>query len=250
MAKVHWLDWPAPKNIRACYTLRTGGHSHAPFNSFNLAQHVGDTPQHVDKNRELLAEAIGQIPIAWLQQIHSTEVVPAEIHTVLTADANVTRQNNLACCVMTADCLPVFFCDTQGEQVAMAHAGWRGLSQGVLQRTLASFSNPTEVLVYLGPAISQQAFEVGDDVREAFLSQRHLSLNKAHALSLTHCFKPGEQAGKWMADLYGLARRLLHGAGVETIYGGDRCTFTENNHFFSYRRDGQTGRMANLIWKV
>ena len=240
---IHWLDWPAPQSIQACYTGRNGGVSQSPYQSFNLATHVGDNMASVKKNRKRLTMALNQIQVAWLQQVHGAQVVTASTEQIITADASQTRKKNLACCVMTADCLPVFLCDQQGQQVAIAHAGWRGLCQGILQKTLATFADPTQVLAYLGPAISQAAFEVGDEVRQAFLT-----IPQAQAMGLQEAFTPGRQAGKWMANLYQLARTLLQQQGLRHIYGGDRCTYSEPKNFFSYRRDGQTGRIASLIW--
>ena len=239
MVDIVCLDWPAPKVVKACWTQRASGVSQAPFSSFNMGAHVGDKPEHVSANRDKLSQAIGQASIHWLEQVHGVRVVDVATNYTLQADASVCRQQNQVCCVMTADCLPVFFCDQQGSQVAIAHAGWRGLANGVIQQTLNTFADPTQVMAYLGPAISQAAFEVGDDVRDRFLSAG------AH---LTAHFLEGNSKGKWMADIYGLARSFLREARVTQIYGGDRCTYTEQSHFFSYRRDGVTGRMANLIW--
>ena len=233
-----WLDWPAPPSVRACFTLREGGDSDGPYRNFNLGQHVGDVPGVVAKNRQRLCSLINQRQITWLTQVHGTRVVDAtEVNAE--ADATYSRQFNQVCCVMTADCLPVFFCDQYGQQVAVAHAGWRGLYRGILQQTYQQFAQQKNMLAYLGPAISQRAFEVGGDVRDAFLS--------INGLLASH-FTPTGEEGKWMADIYGLARYILQAMGVTRIYGGDRCTYTESDHFFSYRRDGVTGRMANLIW--
>lgn len=238
-----WLDWPAPVAVRACYTLRHGGFGTPPWHSFNLAEHVGDSPAVVRDNRQSLITGIGSIPVSWLQQVHGHIVVPAQTETTAEADASYTRQPRLACCVMTADCLPVFFCEEAGQQVAVAHAGWRGLARGILQNTVATFPDPQKVMACFGPAISQRAFETGSEVRDAFLS-----LPQAQAAELDVAFTGARQPGKWMVDLYELARRLLQQSGIRRIYGGDRCTFSEPGHFFSHRRDGQTGRMANLIW--
>ena len=235
-----FIPWPAPVRVKACYTLRTGGYSLPPFDGFNLANHVGDQQQAVNSNRQNLQALINQQAICWLKQVHGVGVVPAT-NPIVEADANYTRQSHQVCCVMTADCLPVFFCDTNGDQVAIAHAGWRGLCAGILQRTLATFAAAESVMAYLGPAISQSAFEVGDDVRDSFIQQYpHLPME-------TH-FIRSSLPQKWMADLYGIAKTLLNNMGVNDVYGGDRCTFSEARDFFSYRRDGKTGRMANLIW--
>lgn len=262
-----WLDWPAPTSVRACYSLRHEGHSNGAYSNFNLGDHVGDSAIHVSKNRQRLEEIIGQQGISWLQQVHGTRVVDASLANGRQADASYTQEPNRVCNVMTADCLPVFFCDTEGRQVAVAHAGWRGLHAGVLQQTVAQFhrssrancqTNPSRIIAYLGPAISQKAFEVGDDVREAFLSLPHDQLKRGRqyfkagrtldSRSRIHSPEVIKGTQKWMADLYGIAKDMLNNMGVSDIYGGERCTFTEVDDFFSYRRDGRTGRMVNLIW--
>ena len=239
---LQWLDWPAPSRVQACYSLRDGGVSQSPYHSFNMSDHVGDTPEHVRSNRQQFSQLIQQTDITWLEQVHGVDVYPitAPISSPppYPADASVTSIERQVCCVMTADCLPVFFCNQQGTQVAVAHAGWRGLLNGVLQNTLQTFVQPEQVLVYLGPAISQQAFEVGDEVRAAFVNVNQ---------QLSDYFIASSHSYKWMADLYGMARFVLQQQGVVNIYGGDRCTYTEDD-FFSYRRDGVTGRMANAIW--
>lgn len=244
MPDLHFLDWPAPPNVKACFTLRTGGESQPPYNCFNVGDHVGDCSDTVNRHRSQLPQAIKVQHISWLQQVHSTQVIDAEViridvNDAVKADASTTKIPNIACCVMTADCLPVFFCDQAGTQVAVAHAGWRGLLDGVLENTVSRFASPANVLAYLGPAISQAAFEVGAEVRGAFVE-------KDSACEVF--FIPSQQGGKWMADLYGIARHRLSLAGVTQCYGGDRCTYTEPESFFSYRRDTITGRMANLIW--
>lgn len=238
---VHYLDWPAPKKVKACFTERSGGKSYAPFDSFNLGLHVGDDEQHVFENRLNLSQIIDQKQIHWLEQVHSNVVVNIDQSYVQKADASFSTQAHQVCSVMTADCLPVFFCDEKGTQVAVAHAGWRGLCNGVLQNTLSSFKKNPAFMAYLGPAISQNAFEVGNDVRLAF-NEQYPQLN------INQHFVANNIEGKWMADLYGIARDILEDSGMDYIYGGDRCTFSERNTFFSFRRDHTTGRMANLIW--
>jgi len=248
-----YLDWPAPKTVKACYTLRSGGDSNGPYDSFNVGDHVGDEPASVNANRQALQHAIGQESICWLQQMHTTKVVEASANNGAQADACYAQLANQVCSVMTADCLPVFFCDKQGNEVAVAHAGWRGLYAGILQQTLKQFqcydaSEPSKgnIMAYLGPAISQAAFEVGDDVRDAFLS-----LPQGQLCSPSQYFIVKQQSvngNKWMADLYGLAKNMLKNMGVMDVYGGDYCTYKQPEKFFSYRRDGVTGRMANLIW--
>ncbi len=251
MSVIYLSDWPVPHHISACYTLRTGGVSQPPYDSFNLGQHVNDDPNNVVHNRQLLQQQLQQqtpsaLKIVWLQQAHGVNVLnldeqdffSGEVSESAIADASVSSIANRVCSVMTADCLPIFFCDAEGTKVAVAHAGWRGLAQGILQHTVLHFPEPQNILVYLGPAISQAAFEVGDDVRDAFLNINPL---------LGDCFSE-QSADKWLADLYDLARYLLMQLGVQNIYGGDRCTYNESKDFFSYRRDGVTGRMANMIW--
>ena len=235
-----WLtpQWPAPAKVKTCVTTRSGGISAAPYDSFNLGEHVGDDPKAVIKNRQRLVSLLGCKP-AWLQQVHGVAVVEADPAHVLEADASWTHKPNIACTVMTADCLPVLFCDRAGTRVAAAHAGWRGLAAGVLEATLAQLAVPADqVLVWLGPAIGPQAFEVGAEVREAFVAQ--------HAQT-AGAFQPSSHADKYMADIYQLARTRLAACGVEAVYGGDFCTVTDPR-FFSYRRSAQTGRFASLIW--
>lgn len=240
---LYWLDWPADKKVKACYTYRCNGVSLPPYDNFNLALHVGDGEALVRQNREILSTHTDNTPVAWLNQVHGTVIVEANPDIINEADASFTVQSNIACCVMTADCLPVFFCDELGHRVAIAHAGWRGLLNGVLQTTLKVFSEDRDVMVFLGPAISQRVFEVGSEVREAFLA-----LPDASRLGLAASFIPGLEKGKWMADLYSIATKILQFNGVTAIYGGDRCTYLEEKYFYSYRRDGKTGRMASLIW--
>ena len=235
-----WLtpQWPAPAKVKTCVTTRSGGISAAPYDSFNLGEHVGDDPKAVIKNRQRLVSLLGCKP-AWLQQVHGVAVVEADPAHVLEADASWTLKPNIACTVMTADCLPVLFCDRAGTRVAAAHAGWRGLAAGVLEATLAKLAVPADqVLVWLGPAIGPQAFEVGAEVREVFVAQ--------HAQT-AGAFQPSAHADKYMADIYQLARIRLAACGVEDVYGGDFCTVTDPR-FFSYRRSAQTGRFASLIW--
>ena len=237
-------DWPAPPNVRVLISTRQGGVSRGVYSSLNLGDHVGDEPIAVAGNRALVSARTNARPL-WLKQVHGTRVVDAaacrdaDPGGVPEADAAMTRQVGVACTVMTADCLPVLFCDRAGTVVAAAHAGWRGLLDGVLEATIASMDAPgNELIAYLGPAIGPLAFEVGEEVRSAFVT-----VSDAAASS----FRPG-QGGKWLADIYQLARQRLAAQGVAQVYGGNYCTVTDAAHFFSYRRDGQTGRMASLIW--
>lgn len=235
-----WLtpDWPAPKNVRACVTTATGGNSVAPFAHFNLGAHVGDSLDDVQRNREYLADALGCQP-TWLNQVHSDLVVTADARQILTADASFSREAGLACCIMSADCLPVLFTDQAGTCVAAAHAGWRSLVAGVLENTVSSMQvAPQQVMAWLGPAIGVEAFEVGSEVREAFILQ-HPSAGQA--------FVPSKNLGRWMADIYHLARIRLAACGVEAVYGGGFCTVTDPR-FYSYRRQPVTGRFASLVW--
>lgn len=235
-----WLtpDWPAPASVKACVTTREGGVSLAPFDSLNLGDHVDDSPESVAENRRRLTDRFSIQP-AWLQQVHGIVVTQADPNLVATADASWTATPGIACTAMTADCLPALFCDRAGTRVAAAHAGWRGLAAGVLEATLDSLAvSPEDVLVWLGPAIGPQAFEVGPEVRETFVQQ----LPEA-----AKAFVPSQNAGKFMADIYELARLRLAARGVTAVYGGGFCTVTDPR-FFSYRRSPRTGRFASLIW--
>lgn len=233
-------DWPAPDSVRALQTLRAGGCSPKPWDSFNLGDHVGDEPLRVAANRAALRAQLPVDPL-WLNQVHGRLVVDAKLggDAKLTADASYSRQSGAVCAVMTADCLPVLFCDRAGKVVAAAHAGWRGLLGGVLECTIAAMQvAPGELLAWLGPAIGPDNFEVGDEVRVAFVAD--------NPNAVVH-FKP-HGPGKWLADIFGLARQRLTAAGVTALYGGGICTVADAARFFSYRRDGVTGRMATLIW--
>jgi len=238
-----WLtpDWPAPGRVRAASTLRTGGVSAGPWTSLNLGAHVGDDPAAVTANRRLLVEALG-LPSEprWLQQVHGTRVAGCDWQPGCEADAAVTDQPGDVCVVMTADCLPVLLCNRAGTRVAAAHAGWRGLAAGVLERSAGAFADPPgDLLAWLGPAIGPGAFEVGEEVRQAFCAK-----DPGAAVA----FAPSVQAGHWLADLYSLARRRLAACGVNAVYGGGECTYSDAARYFSFRRDGTTGRMASLVW--
>lgn len=238
-------DWPAPPRVKAFFTTRAGGVSAHPYDSLNLGAHVGDAPLHVAENRARLGALLPAAPI-WLNQTHGVNVLRlgakcASSHAPVEADASVTGTINTVCAVMVADCLPVLFCVDEGSRVGAAHAGWRGLLSGVLERTVEALGcAPTEVMAWMGPAIGADAFEVGSDVFDAFTSA---SGGDAAA------FRPiAERPGKYFADIYALARWRLQRAGVTKIFGGQFCTVSDKTRFFSYRRDGQTGRMAALIW--
>jgi hypothetical protein len=266
-------DWPAPANVKALQTTRLGGISSAPYDSLNLGDHVGDAPLAVARNRMLLNTLLPSEPV-WLNQVHGTVVANADIassgcDTLLAkpadcgssrraaplapkgstapfgggclpqADACIARHRDAVCVVMTADCLPVLLCDTQGSVVGAVHAGWKGLAAGVTEAAVQAMDiAPQNLMAWLGPAISQQVFEVGEEVRAVFVDADPQALA---------AFIPG-QSGKWFADLYTLARLRLSALGIMQIYGGDYCTYRESGKFFSYRRDRATGRMGTFIW--
>jgi polyphenol oxidase len=234
-------DWPAPSNVRAVATTRTGGASVAAFAGLNLGAHVGDDAGSVAENRRRVRAvlALPREPV-WLNQVHGTTVVEAVAHEAPpTADASFSRTAGQVCVVLTADCLPVLFCDRDGTRVAAAHAGWRGLAGGVLNSAVRALETPPQrLLAWLGPAIEQEAFEVGAEVREQFLS---MAADNAQAFAIN-------ARGRWQADLYQLARRQLEQLGVGHVYGGSFRCYADRDRFFSYRRDGVTGRMATMVW--
>ena len=233
-------DWRAPKNVRAVTTTRVGGVSRGPYESFNLGDRAGDDPECVRRNRALLRATLNlpSEPV-WLKQVHGVSVVDAAAPAGATADGAWSGTPGVVCVVLTADCLPVFLCDREGTKVALVHAGWRGLAAGVIEAGVRALGVPGEnLLAWLGPAIGPQSYEVGDDVRNAFIG---VDPDAARA------FAP-RAAGRWLADMYTLARQRLAALGVREIHGGGRCTFRERDKFFSYRRDGVCGRMASLIW--
>lgn len=235
-----WLipDWPAPVGVRSCVTTRAGGVSAAPFDTFNLGDHVDDDPSAVAHNRARLTTSLNIQP-AWLKQVHGVDVVEASPAQVMQADASWSRTPGVACTIMTADCLPALFCNRRGTQVAAAHAGWRGLAAGVLEATVDSFADaPADILVWLGPAIGPQAFEVGPEVREVFMTMHP---------ETAEAFTPSTNSGKFMADIYHLARLRLAAHGVTAVYGGGLSTYNDER-FFSYRRGARTGRFASLVW--
>lgn len=233
--------WPAPARVRALITTRVGGVSRGPYAGLNLADHVGDDPARVQANRTYLRQAAG-LPTEplWLHQVHGIDVVDAaDVIPGVTGDGSITEETAVVCTVLTADCLPVFLCDRRATVVAVLHAGWRGLAAGIVEAGIARMGVPgTSLLAWLGPAIGPTAFEVGDDVRDAFIGA---DAGAADAFT-------ANPRGRWLADLYLLTRRRLQRYGVDAIYGGEYCTYTQANLFYSYRRDGTTGRMASLIW--
>ncbi|HUY03684.1 MAG TPA: peptidoglycan editing factor PgeF [Rhodocyclaceae bacterium] len=236
-----WIvpDWPAPARVRALATTRGGGVSAPPYDSFNLATHVGDQPRAVAENRRRLRSALPAEPL-WLNQVHGTRAVTAEqAGSDLAADACVASSPDRVCAVQSADCLPVLFADLAGTVVAAAHAGWRGLAAGVLEQTVTAMAvAPENLLAWLGPAIGPAAFEVGAEVREIF---------SAHDPAAAAAFAANDR-GRWQCDLAALARLRLARAGVARVFGGGLCTHSDPLRFYSYRRDGVTGRMASLVW--
>jgi len=231
-------DWSAPEQVHAGTTCRQGGVSLPPYDSLNLAQHVGDDPQAVAQNRQRLA--LPGEP-CWLQQVHGVKVAKLDAPTtdIIEADAAYTRQVGVICAVLTADCLPVLLCDTSGSEVAAIHAGWRGLCDGVIEATVGHFSASTDKLMaWLGPAIGPEVYEIGEEVRQSFVDR------DPQATQAFVATRPGH----WLMDLYALARQRLQHLGVGQISGGQYCTYQDATRFYSYRRDGITGRMASLIW--
>lgn len=233
--------WPAPANIRAYCTTRIGGKSQAPYTSFNLAYHAGDNPDLVAENRTKLEQDL-QLPSPpfWLNQTHSTLAINTnDWHTDVKADACFSFNTHQVCIVMTADCLPILLCDKAGTMVAAIHAGWRGLANGIIQHTLEQIPIPNhQMIAWIGPSIRQQHFEVGDEVKEQFILQ---------SPSYCDCFIPS-QNGRWQADLQSIAQQILQSSGIEQVIDGKLCTYSDDQRFFSYRRDGETGRFASLIW--
>jgi hypothetical protein len=235
-----WPNWPAPAGVHAAMTTRAGGVSQGPYASFNLASHVGDEAAAVSENRRRLRAAL-ELPTepAWLEQVHGIRVVVLPGPSPGPADAAVTYTPGNICAVLVADCLPVFLAGRDGRRVGVAHAGWRGLAAGVIEATVAALEcTPGELVAWLGPSIGPDAFEVGGEVRDAFIAR-----DAGSAIA----FRRGRE-GRWFADLPALARRRLAGAGVGVVRGGELCTHSDPARFYSYRRDGATGRMAALAW--
>jgi len=241
-------QWDVPNSVVAAVTTRAGGVSESPYASLNIANHVGDEPNNILQNRQLLSEKFGvNLRWQWLQQIHGVESVRvSEAKESIEADGLFTQASDLVCCVMTADCLPIFFAAKNGCEVAVAHAGWRGLAGGIVENTVSQFSVPTiDISAWLGPAIGPCHFEVGSEVRDVFLSQVSNPNNK---LLLEQCFSPVENSPKLMADLVAVARLKLAALGITDVSGGDYCTYCNEEDFFSYRRDGVTGRLLSMIY--
>ena len=244
-------EWPAPNRVRSLLTTRVGGTSASPFDSLNLGDHVGDQPAHVKANRQILLNHLPSEPV-WLKQTHSAQVSTPSSRAQSSskpfeADAAVTNIPNEVLVIMTADCLPVLFSNADGSVVGAAHAGWRGLSAGVLENTvneilkLAHQSAAADLIAWMGPAIGPESFEVGEDVLQCF---QEAGLHDMQKCFLSIPTKPG----KYLADIYQLARDRLRAVGVSSLYGGEICTLQDREQFFSYRRDGVTGRFASLVW--
>ena len=236
-----WIypDWPAPAQVKTLVTTRAYGISQGVYSGLNLGDHVGDSWVDVAQNRTLLREELPNEP-RWLKQTHGSTVAYADhLKELVEADAAVSKRAGNVCAILTADCLPVLFCATDASVVGAAHAGWRSLAAGVLEQTIEVMEHaPGQIMAWLGPAIGPTAFEVGDEVRQVFIAD----MPQAVA-----AFK-GISPGKWLADIYALARLRLQRSGITQIYGGDLCTYNDAKRFYSYRRDGVTGRMASLIW--
>ncbi len=245
---IPFTDWDVSSRVVAFSTTREGGLSVPPYDSFNLATHVGDDPVRVFSNRERLE---GQLPSPlswqWLDQVHGTDVAVVEsAGREITADALLTTRPNLVCCVQTADCLPLLVAARDGLEIAAIHAGWKGLATGVIENTIAKMATPaSSLVVWLGPAIGPCHFEVGGEVRECFLSP---SSTKSAKSEIEACFASGKNPEKFMADLYAIARLKLRSLGIADIVGGERCTHCDDEKFYSYRRDGVTGRMLSAIY--
>lgn len=235
-------DWATPPGVKAASTVRAGGVSEGPYASFNLGEHVGDAVDRVATNRIALARALGLTSEpCWLEQVHGTRVLDLDDESPGSADGAVTSVPGRVCVVMTADCLPVLLAARDGSRVGAVHAGWRGLAAGVLSAAVARMQRkPATLVAWLGPAIGQARYEVGADVRDAFVTTDPAAAD---------CFAPG-RAGRWYGDLYGLARASLASAGVTAVHGGGYCTYSDSARFFSHRRAAPCGRMATLIWRM
>jgi len=235
-------DWPAPDCVKALSTCRLGGVSGGKYDAFNLGNHVGDDELLVSQNKSILLEQ-GSLPTSpvWLEQVHGTSVIDIDKlyePVIPVADASISRKENNVCAVMTADCLPILLCKKDGSAVAAIHAGWRGLLAGIVESTVSRLAEPQHILAWLGPAIGPGNFEVGGEVKTAFIEKNHIMQQAFQQVDDVH----------FHADLYALARITLLKSGVKRMYGGEHCTYNQLDKFYSYRRDGVTGRMASLIW--
>jgi YfiH family protein len=232
--------WNSPSRVKALCTTRRGGFSQPPYDSLNLATHVGDDDQTVLQNRELLRNSL-HLPAepCWLEQTHSTRVVNLESDSSRLADAAITREADTIAIVMTADCLPILLCNRSGTEVAVIHAGWRGLVDGVIESAVNGMNSPADqILAWIGPGISQQCFEVGSEVRDLFIAKNNDDESYFVANRPAH----------WLCDLYGLATAAMTRLEVAEISRTSNCSFSEDSHYFSYRRNAITGRMASMIW--
>ena len=241
-------DWPVPRNIHASVTTKVGGISEPPYKSFNLANHVGDTPLAVARHQEILQGLLpSQISCQWLDQEHGTKVVTIEsAGSSIKADGLVTQEPNLACCILTADCLPILFSNQSGTEVAAAHGGWRGLYAGIVENILHEMqSRPEEIVAWLGPAIGPCHYQVGIEIREAFLDK---CVTDEERVVVGQCFTESDFEKKVQFNLYAYTKLRLTSLGVADIHGGHYCTYCAGDNFYSYRRDGKTGRMASIIF--
>lgn len=242
-------SWPAPASVNSAVSLRKGGVSGAPYDQLNVAHHVGDDPNLVEANRLAIKQHLSARGISWMNQVHGTTIVEARDDGYIdgghisTADACWTANTDIACAVMTADCLPLLVCDRQGTKIAAIHAGWRGLCAGIISKSITEMRiEPAETLVWLGPAIGPAAYQVGREVKDAFAARPNSS-----GINVEPAFT-SDGDSHYLCDLYELARIELNSLGVTKIYGGDQCTYSQPDRYYSYRRDGQTGRMVSLIW--
>ncbi len=241
-------DWPVSNRVESLVTCRSGGVSSEPYHSLNLALHVGDKSEDVLQNRRLIAKRIDQqLQWQWLEQVHSNKAQRIEaVQEPVVGDALITASAGIGCCVLTADCLPVFFAAHDGSEVAIAHAGWRGLANGIVANTLSGMSVPADkIVVWLGPAIGPCHFEVGSEVKASFHSQWG---DLVSARALADCFHQVQGSQKFMADLFALARLQLNSLGVRNVFGGGKCTFCQSDKFYSFRRANQTGRLLSMIY--
>ena len=241
----NWItpNWPAPLNVQAIFTTRSGGTSSGPYTSFNLGDHVGDKQHIVKLNRAKLLKTLPDEP-KWLNQLHGSTPIWVDNNTsILKGDAALSKTHNIVCAILTADCLPIFLCDEAGTVVGIAHAGWRGLVSGIIEQTISEMKKECShnIMAYLGPAIGPNHFEIGEEVRDSFIKYDNRS---ASAFTI----HGSVNSKKWLANIFLLARQRLVTAGVTKIYSNEECTYSDSNRFFSYRRDGDTGRMAGLIW--
>ncbi len=235
-----WADWPAPKCIRAGTSIRTGGHSKIPFNNLNLAQHVGDNPADVKKNRKTLINYLKlQSEPVWLNQIHSSHIISIDSASKnRDADGSFTTRQNNICAILTADCVPVLFCNKNGTKIAAIHAGWKGICNGIIENAIKTFSDSETILVWIGPCISSKHYEISKDVYESCLNHSSMLKSAFDQTNVDH----------WHCDLVRIVKIILQNAGIGAIYECNLCTYKMDELFFSYRRESNTGRTASMIW--